>query len=157
MKKHPDSFADGVYCQACVTFSPHQIGGRNLGKFVLEPFRYWTKTSDRATEHAKNMYHRTAMAAMAEFTARYKSPSQSIDTILASQVRQTMETNPRVLESLFRIAILCGKQGLALWGHRDDKINWQSEEKVNEGNFAQLVRFRAETDSVLSTYSGKSS
>ena len=152
---HYRQFSDGVYCRACVVFSPYQIGGRNLGKFVLEPFRYWTKTSDRATEHAKNGYHRSALAVMNEFLSRYKSPSQSVDAVLKSQVRQTMEANQKVIESLLRIIILYGKQGLALRGNRDDQIDWQSVKRSNEGNFAQLVRFRAETDTILSTHLAK--
>ena len=57
--------------------------------------------------------------------------------------------NNQVIESLLKIVILCGKQGLALRGHRDDNINWDgadSEDKYsNEGNFIELVRFRAKT------------
>ena len=49
--------------------------------------------------------------------------------------------------------ILCGKQGLALRGHRDDGIDLIEEEddKVSEnyGNFLELVHFRAETDAAL--------
>ena len=62
---------------------------------------------------------------MAEFLARYESPSQAVDVILNTQVRQTMETNQMVIKSLLRIVILCGKQGLALRGHRDDRVDWQ--------------------------------
>ena len=58
-----------------------------------------------------------------------------------------METNQKVIESLLRIVILCGKQGLALGGHRDDR---QSVKRSNEGNFVQLLRFKAETDTILS-------
>ena len=57
--------------------------------------------------------------------------------------------------SLLLIVILCGEQGLALRGHRDDRIDWQSEEKLNESNFIQLVRFRAETEIRLSLKSSK--
>ena len=110
---HYSQFSDGVYCRACVVFSPYEVGGHDLGRFVLTPFRYWTKTTDRATEHAKNGYYRNAMAMMAEFLARYESPSQAVDVILNTQVRQTMETNQMVIKSLLRIVILCGKQGLA--------------------------------------------
>ena len=54
--------------------------------------------------------------------------------------------------------MLCGKQGLALRGHRDDCIDWVSQEQEehvqlgNQGNFIELVRFRAETDAVLHTH-----
>ena len=139
---HYSPFSDGVYCRACIVFSPYRVGSQDLGKFVLQPFRYWTKTTNRATEHANTEYHRNAMAMMAEFLAKYKTPSQAINAVLSSQVRHTMETNQKVIESLLRIIILCGKQGLALRGHRGDGIDWQSEEISNEGNFIQLVRFR---------------
>ena len=63
-----------------------------------------------------------------------------------------MEINQKVVKSLLRIVILCGKQGLALRGHRDDRIDWQSVDRSNDGNFVKLVCFRAETDTVLSKY-----
>lgn len=70
-----------------------------------------------------------------------------------SESCRIIENNQKVIESLLKIVILCGKQGLALRGHRDDKINWDgadSEDKYsNEGNFIELVRFRAETDPIL--------
>ena len=92
LKQHPwmhySPFSDGVYCRACVVFSPYQVGGHVLGKFVLEPFRYWTKTTERASEHAKNGYHCNAMAMMAEFLARYETPIQAVDALLNSQLRQ---------------------------------------------------------------------
>ena len=111
-------------CRACVVFlHTWLVHGHDLGKFVLEPFRYWMKTTDRATEYAKNEYHRNAMAMMAEFLERYESPSQAVDAVLDSQVRKTIETNQKVIESLLRIVILCGKQGLAIRGHRDDQID----------------------------------
>lgn len=61
-----------------------------------------------------------------------------------------------MIESLFKVAILCGKQGLAMRGHRDDRVQWEDEgEGSNEGNFIQLVRFRAETDDVLAAHLSK--
>ena len=44
------------------------------------------------------------------------------------------------------------KTGLALRGHRDDKVDWQTAETSNEGNFVELVRFRAENDEVLANH-----
>ena len=149
---HYSQFSDDVYCRACVLFSSYKAGGHNLGKFVLEPFRYWTKTKNRVTEHAKSEYHRNAMSIMAEFLARYESPSQAVDVLLNSQLKQTMETNQKVIESLLQITILCGKQGFASRGHRNDRIDWQLDDKSNEGNFVQLFRFQAETDAVLSAH-----
>ena len=54
--------------------------------------------------------------------------------------------------------MLCRKQGLALRGHRDDKISWTEEDDAhsNEGNLVELVQFRAETDPVLAQHLAKS-
>ncbi len=60
-------YSDGVYWRACVLFSPYQVGGQKLGRFVLDPFQYWTKTAHTATLHCKTGYHRSAMAIMTEF------------------------------------------------------------------------------------------
>ena len=150
---HYSQFSDDVYCRACVLFSSYKAGGgHNLGKFVLEPFGYWTKTKDRVTEYAKSEYHHNARSITTEFLARYEPLSQAVDVLLNSQLKQTMETNQKVIESLLQITILCGKQGFASRGNRDDRIDWQLDDKSNEGNFVQLVRFRAETDTVLSAH-----
>ena len=38
-------------------------------------------------------------------------------------------------------------------GHRDDRVQWEDEDRgSNEGNFVQLVRFRAETDTDLADH-----
>ena len=60
---HYSQCSDGVYCRACVLFSPYQVGGQTLGRFVLTPFRYWTKT---ATVHCKTGYHRCNQLLSAE-------------------------------------------------------------------------------------------
>ena len=69
-----------------------------------------------------------------------------------------METNQKVVESLLKIVLLCGRQGLALCDHRDDRITWTDDDdgQSNEGNFVELVRFWAETDPVLADHLAKS-
>ena len=56
------------------------------------------------------------MTKMDEFLARYENPSLGVDTLLDNESRRIIEKNRAVIESLFRIVILCGKQGLALRG-----------------------------------------
>ena len=76
-----------------------------------------------------------------------------------SELQRVMETNQEVLESLIKIVLLCGRQGLALRGHRDDKISWTDDVDdvhPNEGNIVELVRFQAETDPVLAQHLAKS-
>ena len=44
-----------------------------------------------------------------------------------------MERNQHVIESLLKIVLLCGKQGLAFRGHRDDRVDWSGECSSNQG------------------------
>ena len=95
------------------------------------------------------------MTKMGEFLARYKNPSQSVNMIFDKEAQKIMFNNRKVVESLLKIVLLCGKQGLALRGHRDDHVNWSEarEEKCsNQGNFVELVRFRAEHDLILAQH-----
>lgn len=60
--------------------------------------------------------------------------------------------NEKVVESLFNIVILCGKQGLPLCGHHDDHVfsmEQEEREAENRGNFIELVRFKSQTDDAL--------
>ena len=101
--------------------------------------------------HATLGYHLTAMARIHEYLTRYTHSATAIDIQCNRKLQLNMENNLKVLESLFKIVLLCGKQGIALWGHRDDKINWfeQDEDDNNQGNFIELVQFQAETDEIL--------
>uniref|UniRef100_A0A1X7TIY2 TTF-type domain-containing protein n=2 Tax=Amphimedon queenslandica TaxID=400682 RepID=A0A1X7TIY2_AMPQE len=146
VKKHPwlhySRHVDGAYCRACVFFAPDQVSGHTLGHFVTTPFTAWIKMSEKANLHAKNDYHQSAITRMTEFIARYEDPSVSIGTLLNSESSRIIEGNTKVIESLMKVVIVCGKQGLALRGHRDDNVDWTDEGYGrNEGNFIELVRF----------------
>ena len=102
--------------------------------------------------HARLKYHMAAMTKMNEFVVRFQHPSKTIDTQLNKETQEKMEENQKVIQSLLRIVMLCGKQGIALHGHKDDHITWTNDDELdaeNEGNFIELVRFRAKTDDVL--------
>ena len=150
---HYSKFVDGAFCRACPLFAPSTVGGQDPGQFVTLPFKTWTKMIAKASTHATKEYHQSAMTAMRDFILRYEDPSLNVATMLDSQVQRTIDCNLKVIESLFKVAILCGKQGLAMRGHRDDRVQWEDEcESLNEGNFIQLVRFCAETDEVLADH-----
>ena len=114
---HYSKFADGAFCRACALFAPSTVGDQDPGQFVILPFKTWTKMVPKASTHATKEYHRSAMSAMRDFTVWYEDPSLSVATMLDSQVQRTMDSNLKVIESLFKVAILCGKQGLAMCGH----------------------------------------
>ena len=69
--------------------------------------------------HSKLEYHLTALSKMSEFLARYENPSQTISTIFYQAAKGRLVENKQVVESLLKVVLLCGKQGLALRGHRE--------------------------------------
>ena len=105
--------------------------------------------------HASLTYHMTIMTKINEFGAQFEHPSETIDTQLNRETQEKTEQNKKVIESLLRIVMLCGKQGITLHVPRDDHIMWTNDEELeaeNEGNFIELVRLQAETDDVLRRY-----
>ena len=116
LKQHPwlhyySQYVDGVFCRACVFFTQHEgtVGGQAAGQFVSVPFKNWVVQSQKMNIHAKRDYHLTAMIRMKEFLTRYKDPTKSIDVAFEREMQQRIEHNQKVLESLFRIMLLCGK------------------------------------------------
>ena len=103
--------------------APNQVGCQGLGQFVSRPFNLWIKISEKATGHARKDYHLTAMTKMEVFLARFENPSQAIHTLLDNKAKRMMESNGNVIESLLKIVMLCGKQGLSVRGHCDDVID----------------------------------
>ena len=142
-----------MFCRACVFVAPDEVCRQSLHQFVTAPFKAWIKMSDKANSYARNDYHQASMTKMNEFLRVYNNPSQAVNTLLDSEAHQIIERNRKVVESLLKIVILCGKQGLAFHGHRDDDVNWVADEDCgNEGNFIEIVKFRAETDPALANH-----
>ena len=122
-KKHPWLYysreEDRAFCRACAFFAPELPGGHSTGQFVTAPFRTWRKLS----AHGKLDCHLASLAKMSAFLDCYRNPSQAIDTVLVSEARKRMEANKKVISSLLKIVLLCGKQGIAFRGHRNDCFN----------------------------------
>ena len=155
MKQYPwlhySKHVDGVFCRARAFFGPDKVGGQSPGQFVRKPFNTWVKKTHAMNAHAALEYHANSLTKMSEFVTRYENPTLTVATQLSTQLQKQMEDKTKVIESILRIVMLCGKQGLALRGHRDDNIIWDDAEQEgeNHGNFIELVRFRAESDELL--------
>jgi len=147
---HYSHHVDGVFCRACALFAGEQLGGQSPGQFITLPFKNWVVQSQKMKAHARSAYHMTAMVRMNEFLIRYQNPALAINVQHDRRLQEIFIKIQNVLKSLFKIVLLIGKQGIAFRGHRDDNIVWFEEESdFNQGNFVELVRFRAETDKVL--------
>ncbi|KAJ8933451.1 hypothetical protein NQ314_014008 [Rhamnusium bicolor] len=65
-----------------------------------------------------------------------------VDVLLDPNKIKRDKENQKRLKPIIKTIILCGKQGLALYEHRDHgPINLYSLVSKNEGNFRDLLRF----------------
>ncbi|CAH3159154.1 unnamed protein product [Porites lobata] len=76
----------------------------------------------------------------------------SISEQLSDIHRNTVELNRQKLRSIIKTVVLCGKQNMALRGHRNDSSHLE-ESSGNPGNFQALLNFRVEAgDKVLANH-----
>lgn len=74
---------------------------------------------------------------------------QSVSAQLSSSYAAQVEHNRKVLRSVIATIELCGRQGLALRGHRDD-LQHLDDVNNNPGNFYALLKFRCDAgDNIL--------
>ena len=133
MKKNPwlhySQEVDGVFFHACAFFAQATTGGHALEHFVTQPFRFWINKTQKMNGHSKLYYHLTATAKTTEFLAQHENPSQTIGISYKQDGKRRLVENKKIVESLFKIVMLCGKQGIPLCGHCVDSINWIETEK----------------------------
>ena len=140
---------DGIYCLACRLFpdSSH----RRSKKFTSEPYRNWKDAIVDLKSHAVTEYHLASAERLKAFIHTYENPSHRIDVAFAQNASETIEENRKILKSITKSLIFCGRQGLALRGHRDDDS--EKCEGYNHGNFKELLNFRIDAgDEVLANH-----
>lgn len=64
---------------------------------------------------------------------------------LAVHNKQIIADNRKRLVPIIKSIIFCARQNIALRGLRDDgKVNIDNDEKINEGNFREILKFRVD-------------
>ena len=106
VRLHYSRCVDGCILLSLCIFAPSQVGGQESGYFITRPFKAWTKMSQKATAYAKCDYHSISITNVSEFLTGYENYGKQ-------------SSCSRVITK--RIILLCGKQGFALCGHRDDQ------------------------------------
>lgn len=110
-----------------------------VGILVNTPFTRWTKVGSVCGEHEKLLYHVDAMVAYENFLSTSRNPEKNIQAQIESERRNTITRNREIIKSVVKCIHFCGKQCIALRGHRDDS---SADEGSNKGNFLALLEFR---------------
>ena len=132
-------YLDGAFCLPCVLFGR----GATVAKLMKSPITCWTSATSRFKKHSngKCETHNTAVLAMDNFVRVMKRQIVPINEQLDTLLQQQIDTNRKILSSLLKTVIFCGRNNIALRGHRDDKPG----NSASQGNFRALLAFRVDS------------
>ena len=117
------------------------------------PLKNWASASTKFKEHQLNSeFHKAAVGYAEDFLRVQDGKMPSISQQLSDIYRNTVELNRQKLRSIIKTVVLCGKQNIALRGHRDGSSHID-EASGNSENFQALLNFRVEAgDKVLANH-----
>ena len=117
---------EGGYCKFCILFG-NTASSIPPGVLVTRPLTNLQKASEKLREHFTGIgsncackYHLTSVEKASQFTFVMQGEHLPIDQKISSIRAQRVEENRKKLKSIAETVIFCGRQGLALRGHRDD-------------------------------------
>ena len=148
----------GGYCKYCVLFGQAAYSVHSFDvSLIRRPLTNFKKASDKLREHFEGIgsgsarkYHLHAVEKAETFKAVMEHKLTPVDQQLSKGRSLTIAKNRKMLKSIVETVIFCGRQGIALRGHRDDWKHIEEAPQSNPGNFLALLRFRVESgDSVL--------
>ena len=139
---------NGGYCVPCVLSCKNH---ERLGKLVNSPLNKFKDAVETLRQHSKKVYHTHSVSDMITFMQIMENKQLPIDHQLVSALAQQVQRNRELLKSIIKTVIFCGKQNIALRGHRDDFQDLA--QPGNHGNFHALVKFRIDSgDEKLQTH-----
>lgn len=86
------------------------------GTFVTTPF---TNLKKAGSTKGKLKYHRDSAAHVQAFISTFQKLETSIQHSVLKQARMQYELNVKILSSVVRAVLFCGRQNIALQGHHD--------------------------------------
>ena len=151
----------GGICRYCILFPEPPARGDGLGRgsragvLILSPYkRPYSKALGKEgilVCHDRAVMHSRAAERADLFLRNHNNPSERIDTRLMRERDQQASENKHVLSQIILAVEFLAKQGLPFRGHRDDKVDFSTED-VNRGNFIATLQLMAKGDSVLNNH-----
>lgn len=101
------------------------------------------------SDHEKTESHMDSQVRMTTWTQVQSGAQQAVDCMQNSRAMEQLQKNRAALQSIVKTLILCGRQGIALRGHRDDGALFTNESSnENQGNFRALLQARIDAGDV---------
>ncbi|XP_008187861.1 52 kDa repressor of the inhibitor of the protein kinase-like [Acyrthosiphon pisum] len=124
--------------------------------FVVTKFDNWRKALEGFQNHSETNYHKTCLSDSEHFLKVQKNINEDISVKLDSSRKNQIMKNRELLTPIIEAIILCGRQNIAIRGHRDSgKLmidQTDNEYENNEGNFREILRYRARGDEQLKLF-----
>ena len=141
----------GAFCKFCALFSSFGgIGDQPLGQLCSLKFNNWKCAIEKFSNHEICQYHKNSIATVENLSKIASKKQLPIDLQLDNKARRQVLENRKNIVPIIETIFLCGRQCLALRGHRDSgPISVDEEPEENDGNFRSLLRFRSKTDNDL--------
>jgi hypothetical protein len=144
---------EGAWCAWCSLFTvTGKVGGKGnqvaLGRLVTLPMKNFKDLSGNKgdlKQHEKARFHQQSSERIMEFLARTSDDQPSdldVRNLLDSARKNAIEENRLRLVPIVEAILFCGRQGIALRGHRDSGRVALEDPDHNDGNFRSLLRFR---------------
>ena len=124
---------NGGYCINCVLFA-RRVGC--LGRLIVYPLTNFTRATTTLRQHSTQSTHEAAMESSVAFTSHIEKGHLSVSQLMQSEASACIKQNREKLLSILKTIIFCGKQNIALRGHREGGGTGQ-----NPGNFLALLDF----------------
>ncbi len=143
---------NGGYCKYCVLFATS--GPNELGVLVNKPLTNFKKAIEKLNNHFfTKRFHRVAVQVAMLFQKVQLNQITSINQQISTLRQERVKQNRLKLRSIVETVVFCGRQGIALRGHRDDHSQVKSTPLSNHGNFLALLQFRIQAgDQVLQNH-----
>ena len=134
---------DAAFCLPCLLFAS---SGQHLGQLYYLPFTNWLKAASEYSRHDGQKSHKTSMVQFSEFQSTASGQQADVATQLSSEHQRQADENMARLRSVISAVMFCGRQSIALRGHRNESRKGRDHysKDANPGNFLAIMNFRAE-------------
>ena len=135
---------DGAFCLPCIFLPTQPLHGFWAKCLILKPYMHWKKIM-MISPHETLQYQLTSMAHLLEFKKTFHNPSTRIDHSVNGDSIAKVKINCSILTAIVKSVEFCGRNGIAVCGHRDDGALNSSDILKKSVNLRSLINFWIDT------------
>ena len=143
---------NGGVCLPCVLFASGGYHGSDPGILVRRPLTSFAKALVSFRRHMTTEHHKFAVVRADDFRKVMENQQPAIQHQINQAMTDTVASNRQKLALILKVILLCGRQNIALRGHRDNITDLENDtlSTENHGNFWDILQFRVDSgDTVI--------